>query len=486
MIHVATESDIKILQRNILENTMFKQPMMLAIVLFSMLQISLSAPGMQQKMPFSDAPLPGCPMYQVGQSHIPYQVQVQNQVTLLLRPSLPFLSMNLYDQQERYQAIIDGTAIKITHCNSEFSQQCETIAETPVKSSGLIQQNLFNMVTVNAFNGQISVSVNSKLSAVARTSVTGRGRDYSPHSPMQLEILGNSDTEQSSSVNFPPTYGVDVNVQCNETVYPVVEEITPIHDQTVAPSPAPFPHCYLYEVQQGLPELSIRLENTLSVAVFPSKPMLCMHFLLHDDLYKATIDGTMLNILYCKSGRTTCETISHGGAKDSNALTANSWNYITITLSNNNMISVSVNSRVNVTGTIMSVHPGVDHIDVVVVPTDGLTPSQTPSDYTVSVNIACNDTYKPIPVIRAETTLYPGEYTTTDNPFFTHEPVVGNHTSSPISEESSGRNTVLWVLLGIFLAILCGVVIALVVSSYMKKRSANINQHTPLQEQQNH
>lgn len=435
-------------------------------------QLSVAAPPTQYKPSFI-AQYPGCPMYQVGDGKPTHAVTLEDRVSFIVKPTHSILLMDIADNEQLYQATVDGSRITLSKCEADYTD-CVVMKEEASKSSDLLNVNQWNYINVSLVENQIFVSVNMKQNVMGDAIfMETSDDDQQLSSNVKVSIL---DANDQTRETLPSGYAVDVNVLCNDTYTPIVEVLPELPSVTTEDStvvhPAPFPTCHLYEVGHQYPQQSMKLENKLTLAIFPNRPLMCMHILIDEELYKATIEDTMIELLKCNKDATDCQMISEGGAKDSSHFKPNAWNYVTVLLKDNE-ITLQVNEKANIMGKAMAVQSDADYAEVTIIAVDSIS-SQTvnTTDYSATINIACNETHKPTPVIRAETTV---------NPLNTPDAVVETSTAQP---ESTGSNSTLIIIVVIMVLLLCLVVGALVVSHVKKSRSANINQHSPLNEQQ--
>lgn len=232
------------------------------------------------------------------------------------------------------------------------------------------------------------------------------------------------------------------------------------------PDNVPFVNCPLYQIEfdRSLPYVIV--EKNLSLAVFPTQSKVYMRILVDHTLYKASVEGTMVKLMKCDSKNRknqSCDIMDEEATKNSDLLIPNQWNLIVISLANHT-ITVDINMKVKVMT--MTMESSTEGVSVSVVAPSFLTSSP---NYTVAVNVQCNGTYTP--------RTYP--ILTTINPQGTPEPIVETSTMTPaLPQDHVG------IIVGILVALLILIALAVTYSCYKKRSSIDVNHHTPLCEQQ--
>ncbi|XP_063861878.1 uncharacterized protein LOC135101609 isoform X2 [Scylla paramamosain] len=145
---------------------------------------------------------------------------------------------------------------------------------------------------------------------------------------------------------------------------------------------------FLVEVGEGHGLARVTLQDYLIFSLNPNLPVMSMEFVGDDVLYKATVDGTMVQLFKCDVHEAQCEMVNEGGSKSNDLLVPNKWNKIYVKY-NNGEITVDVNMKASVMGgqVTMSKEPikssGVMQVTFIV-------PPATPS-YHATLEIPCSD-----------------------------------------------------------------------------------------------
>ncbi|XP_068238531.1 uncharacterized protein [Palaemon carinicauda] len=450
----------------------------LTCILLVTTQVCFSNPVNQEKTTMI-VQYPGCPHYLMDENMVTNQVvDLDHSLAFLVRPSHPTISLDiLVSPNTAYQAVVEGTNLRLEQCNLDRTR-CQIMQEINSKSSNLLNINQWNMVNITLEQSTITVSVNQRQTVKAELkSVSWDGSSKSKDGEQYLH----SNVKVSLRLVQISGYSLLVNLVCNETESPVIEEVT-MKPRVVTPSlPNPFPSCPVHSVTLDQP-LELELEDELVMAVLPSTHSLNMQVSVEDRAYQAKIQGSMTKLLQCSPDGTHCEMIDASGVKGSDKLKANKWNYVTVSLIGGK-VTFQINTDYDPMGNSMSFGPNTAHATVVV-----FVPEPEPSEETgtvIRVNVRCDEAEATTISKDEETTISRTEETTI-NVHYTPAPI-GETTVTPNdTQDDSHVLRVIAIILAIIIVIL---LIALIYYCYTTKcKKGNSQTSYQLQEdtQQQH
>lgn len=419
------------------------------------------------RVPIYPTPDSTCAPYTVGAGQPLHYATLDDTLTFYLNPSHSLLLVRVMVGDTLFKVSVDGTMLKLLSCDDLQETNCTIIDEGGSKGSNLINPHTWNMITVSLANNNISVDVNMK------TNVMGMGMARKAGQAVKSEVaIVNVDPQESTP--HSPGYIASVIIFCNETEAPSIREAPPLPmpdttdstdatdytnatdytDATDSPSitttsmpdnPAPYPECGVSTVEVDHPYTVpfVEASRTLTLAVLPSHPILELTIPLHTRSYKVVVNGGSGVISQCQTSGEDCRP----GQSANIDLHVHQWNYVTI-----NIISDGVILALN--GTVVLSSTSIAPI------------TQTPP-FIVNVLPPTTSTSKPFPPPPSS------YYSLLVNP----KCKVADSTSSPATDSHT-----VGIIVGILVAALVVVAVALVISHFRKSRSAEINQHTPLQE----
>ncbi|XP_064078879.1 uncharacterized protein LOC135196202 [Macrobrachium nipponense] len=419
----------------------------LICVLLVTTQVCFSNPVTQIKTK-TVLPYPGCPSYSVGEdvysSHV---VALDRSLTFQVNPSHPAVVFDITVSSEMvYQAVVEGASLSFQQCDLD-REHCQVMQEEIAKAANLLNANQWNRINVTLEGTTITVSVNQKKSLTQTLqSVVWENPQKSKgghaHSNVKVSLL-------SAQISG---YSLLVNLYCNETHSPEIEEVTmePRGPEVVTqqPQPEPFETCPVHQVTESQPLEGIQLEEKLVMAVLPSTPSIQIKVSFRSKLYQATIDGSMTEVQKCSPDGTHCDMVDAGGVKGSDSLMANKWNYVTVSR-NQGQVTFQVNTHFDLMGKGMSFGPDDEYAAVSILATAGISGNSRGTDSVIRVNIYCDDA---------------GE--TTTNIHFTAAPIGETTVAPDDARDDSHVLRVIAIILAIIIVIL---VIALVYYCYTTK-----------------
>ncbi|XP_045581321.2 uncharacterized protein [Procambarus clarkii] len=457
------------------------------LVLLMVLQGALALPQVKGKNVKTSQQQTGiCHIGQVDSSHDVQYVPLKERLVFIITPSEPVMYMRIKVADELYKVTVMGSMVKLWGC-SDHENDCNVKDEGGSKSNDLLQADIENKVTITLHDNKISVDINMKSSVMQMTLPS------STKGPQTGEVSIVA-TDPTATIPPPATYTVDVSVECIDGVTPVLRTDAPLPipvfptktsptNQNIPTAPRPFKECPFYKVELEHPLPFISLQKSLSLAVFPSQSLLYIRVLIDGLLFKVIVENTTLKLLKCDVQDLPCKTMKENGYQNSNVLLPEQWNTVNITHLNN-MLKVLINGKASVEGsTILAGFEGTHSSEVSIVAIDDSAIEAQADYYSVDVNIDCNDTFTP--VIREDVSQFtiPSQFTvpsySTENPFVTPEHRIDTSTDSPETSKAP-----VGIIIGVLIALIVIIAAAIGISIYKKRRSADINQHTPLRDQQ--
>lgn len=457
--------------------------MMRSIILLVVLQGALAVPQVKGKQ-VNTYPFPTCPLKEVDASHPVTYATLEDSLTFAIRPNEPVMYMRIIVDNTHYKASVSGTMIELLECSSQ-DEDCQVLNQGGSKNTDFLFTNTWNIVTVSFTDNRITVDINMRKKVMGLSlAESSKG---SGSRTIEVSIVA---TDPTATIRPSPTYTVRVNIKCNDTYTPEMRTAAPLptplplttkESITILQIPidkSPFNNCSWYQVEMEHPTPSITFENSLTLAIYPTLPLLYMHIRIDNVLFKAIVERSLLRLLKCDSTEVECSTINERDSQEADLLLPKTWNTITISIIKN-MIEVDVNMRTFVKGNTPPANfEGVHSSEVTIVANDQSAMETQESYYIVGVNVECNDTFSPtirpvMPQVRLTDTPF------TDVPLVTQEQFIA--TSTPSSGKSSAP---VGIIIGVLVALVLIIAAAVAISVYKKRRSADINQHTPLREQQ--
>lgn len=394
-------------------------------------------------------------------------VDLQSSLRFAVLPSERRMSLRIIVGESQYAIAVAPDHTVLTRCDGQAQQRHCTLLQPPkVSVADLLKQNDWTWVDLGFDGHRISVVIADVEILVDDAWEATPGRE-STHSAQVAFI-----SLEEASIDSAPGYALEVNLRCDSTHTPDQEVSThaPANTPPTDVSPAPYPACPLYRVLPGSPLPYIDIDSTLSLAVLPSVSMLVMKIHVGHTLYKASVEGTMITLMKCEEDGVTCRNVEVGGTKAMDLLMPNKWNYVDVLLENEE-ITVTINHKTHVMGQAMSTHDAHDELpELSIIAVEPSMPTTHRDNYEITVNVACNDTF--IPVSRSVTEV-------PDQSGGTQAPVVDGNTPAP-----DDNGATVGIIVGVLVALLVIVAIAIAVSVIRKRRTMEVNQHTPLQEQQ--
>ncbi|KAK3858580.1 hypothetical protein Pcinc_035235 [Petrolisthes cinctipes] len=434
-------------------------------------------------VPWYPQPKSNCSSYEVG-PYAPIQyitLKEGTPLTFYIQPSHPLLLVRVTMGHTLYKVSVDGTVLELLHCDI-FMNNCTKVNEKVSNESELIHPNRWNKVTILFDANEIVVDVNTEVS-VTGIMIAGGNEDS-----MMSEVAIMNEDLHSISQHQLLTYSATVIIFCNDTETPTIRDGPPLpmyqttttrntDITTVDPVyPAPYPWCDVPTVETNHPYSLYSNGTSLDIAVFPSHPALTLTFTLTHLMYKITIDGNTAELLMCLVSGDQCQHISPYTLEP---LVTSQWNNIN-TVIDREMLTVTVND-------VMVVSQSIP-----VSTTD--TPSSDPATFILTVHSTTNS-------LSHQPTSTSSYYNVAVNPSYCKEVIVATpppstttdckevivtppspHAATPAPSTSSSRTV--GIIVGILVAVLAVMAIALLVSKYRKSRSAQINTHSPMQESQ--
>ncbi|KAG7162034.1 hypothetical protein Hamer_G019335 [Homarus americanus] len=365
-------------------------------------------------------PFSTCSFTRVDSTHPATYVTLKDNLVFALRPSTSLMHMRIMAQNTLYKATVHGTTVKLNRCSSE-GQEDICFSLDEKATKGK------DLLTPNQWNF-VTVSLAADQLKVDINSQVD---------VMVMTMPDSSDGPYTSKVSImapDPTaktrlsYSVDVNIKCNDTFTPELQTVNP-EQNPVSTTNVP-----ITTVKVPIPEPPHKNCPVYHVEHEHSTP----NFTLNDELTLSIWPSHSMVYLRILIDDTL---FKHEGSKSQDFLHPNTWNMIHISLKNNK-ITVDINMRANVTGINMPASSGGTNSGVVFIVADLNQKIAEQAYYLALVNIACDDS-------------------------------ATEEISQPVG-----------IIVGVLFAILAVVAIAIAISTYKKKRSVSINQHTPLNDQQ--
>ncbi|XP_042234391.1 uncharacterized protein LOC121874335 [Homarus americanus] len=421
-------------------------------------------------------PFSTCSFTRVDSTHPATYVTLKDNLVFALRPSTSLMHMRIMAQNTLYKATVHGTTVKLNRCSSEGQEDiCFSLDEKATKGKDLLTPNQWNFVTVSLAADQLKVDINSQVDVMVMTMPDSSDGPYTS----KVSIMAPDPTAKTRL-----SYSVDVNIKCNDTFTPELQTVNPEQNPvsttnvpiTTVKVPIPEPphkNCPVYHVEHEHSTPNFTLNDELTLSIWPSHSMVYLRILIDDTLFKVNVKQMMMELMQCSSDGESCRTIQHEGSKSQDFLHPNTWNMIHISLKNNK-ITVDINMRANVTGINMPASSGGTNSGVVFIVADLNQKIAEQAYYLALVNIACDDISTT--EVQEVTPSVPVTDVASDNPLVSQNSITDSATeeiSQPVG-----------IIVGVLFAILAVVAIAIAISTYKKKRSVSINQHTPLNDQQ--
>lgn len=409
-------------------------------------------------------PFPDCAHHTVTwDTSMPF-MDLQSTLHFAVLPSELRMSLRIIVGESQYTITVVPDKTVVTRCDGQAQQnRCTLLQPSQVSVADLLKPDTWTLVDLGFDGHEISVSIASVEVLVDDSWVATSGQE-STHSAKVAFI-----SLKDASLDSSPSYALEVNLRCDSTYIPDQEVNThaPVNTPRTDVSPAPYPACPLYHVVPGTPLPYIAINSSLALAVFPSSSMLIMKIHVGHALYKASVEGTMVVLMKCEEDGATCKNVNTGGTKAMDLLKPNAWNYVDVLLENEE-ITVTINHKADVMGKAMAAHDELPALSIIAV--EPSMPTTHRDNYSIDVNVACNDTF--IPISRSVTEV-------PDQSGGTQAPVVDGTAPTP-----TDNGAPVGIIVGVLVALLVIVAIAIAVSVIRKRRTMEVNQHTPLQEQQ--
>ncbi|XP_047473187.1 uncharacterized protein LOC125027995 [Penaeus chinensis] len=409
-------------------------------------------------------PFPDCAHHTVTSDRSMPFVDLQSTLRFAVLPSELRMGLRIIVGESQYTIVVLPDKTLLTRCDGQAQQnRCSPLPPSQVSVADLFKQDEWTFVDLGFDGHRISVLIADVEVLVDDSWVATPGQE-STHSAKVAFI-----SLEDASLDSSEYYTLEVNLGCNSTHMPdqKINTHAPASTPRTDVSPAPYPACPLYHVVPGTPLPYIAIDSSLSLAVFPSSSMLVMKIHVGHALYKASVEGTMVVLMKCEEDGVTCKDVNTGGTKGMDLLKPNAWNFVDILLENGE-ITVTINHKANVMGKAMAAQDELPALSIMAA--EPSMPTTHRDNYSIGVNVACNDSF--IPISRSVTEV-------PDQRGGTQAPVVDGTAPTP-----SDNGAPVGIIVGVLVALLVIVAIAIIVSVVRKRRTMEVNQHTPLQEQQ--
>ncbi|KAK4296803.1 hypothetical protein Pmani_030740 [Petrolisthes manimaculis] len=426
-------------------------------------------------VPLYPQPESKCNSYEVGPL-VPIQyitIKEGTPLTFYIQPSHPLLLVKVTMGHTFYEVSVDGTMLELQHCDN-LMNNCTKVDEKVSNGPELIHPYRWNKVTILFDANEIVVDVNTVVS-VTGMMIAGGNEDSMIS---DVAIMNEDFTSTSQYQMF--TYSATVIIFCNDTETPTIREdpTLPMYQTTttrdtdittkntdttttvIPVNPAPYPWCGVPTVETDHPYSLYSNGTSLDMAVFPSHPALALTFTLAHLMYKITIDGNTAELLECRVSGNECQHISQYSLQP---LLTSQWNNIN-TVIDRQMLKVTVND-------VMVVSQSIP-----ISTTD--TPSSSDSaTFILTVHSTTNS-------LSHQPTSTSSYYNVVVNPSYCKVIVTPPPPPAATPAPSTSSSHTVGIIVGILVAVLAVLAIALLVSMYRKSRSAQINTHSPMQESQ--
>ncbi|XP_042864644.1 uncharacterized protein LOC122248586 isoform X2 [Penaeus japonicus] len=396
-------------------------------------------------------PFPDCAHYRVTwETSLPF-VDLQTALSFAVLPSEKRMSVRIVAGVSQYTITVLPDKVLVSRCDGQDQNSHCTLLPSPHVPDILVLDD-WTFVDFELDGRKIHVSI-ANVDIMDDDSWSAHQGQEGARS-VQVSFLSLRD----ASLDISPDYALEVNLRCNTTHMPDQEVNTrrPVNTPPTDVSPAPYPSCPLSQVTSEEPLHYIDINSKLSLAVFPSVSMLIMKIRGGHTLYKASVEGTMITLMKCEEDGKTCKNVDSGGTKGMDLLIPNKWNYVDV-LVEGDEITVTINHKVNVMGRTMFVHTSQDELpQLSVLASESSMPTTNRANYTIDVNVKCDEN------VTDQTDQRTG-------------------TKAPITDEEGAP---VGIIVGVLVALLVIIAVAIAISVIRKRRTMEVNQHTPLQEQQ--